>query len=274
MKCPYCDNEKISKKIPVYSSILKKEVRYHKCADCFSVYQFPIPDDDAIKLYYESYYEIKQKMNPGYLDERHLAGFFNERDMTLKEIGFDLDRVRVGNNVELGCANGHFLRYLARHKAVDITGIDISEKLLSEIKMENVKLISGDLSCIKDNSVDNLFMFNILEHMTDVNRTMSYLKAILKESGTVIIEVPLSGIVSNLFGKNWRFFMPDEHLCIPSFLGLKKLFSKHGFKMAGYVRFGSGLTKGMTFSPIKSFFDFFVKLIKIGDRGAFLMVKK
>ena len=68
--------------------------------------------------------------------------------------------------------------------------------------------------------------------------------------------------------------MPDEHINIPSIKGLKTLLSGYGLKIIGYTRFGSGFTKGMIPNFIKYFFDFFVKLLKIGDRGTFLVIKK
>jgi SAM-dependent methyltransferase len=273
MKCPFCSSERFSRKYVVFSAILDKEVGYFKCKKCSSICQFPFPDKDAIERYYESYHEIKKRMNPGYLEENQLVSFFEERDRTLKEIGFD-GLIEDSNNVELGCANGHFLRYLIRKNAHFVTGIDISESLLSDVKIDNVNLIRGDLSFIEENSTDNLYMFNILEHLPDIGFAMSQISRVLKKEGRLVLEVPLSGLISAMFGKRWRFLMPDEHLCIPSVKGLEFLLSGYGLEIKGTTRFGSGFTKGMIPDLFKKFFDFFVKKLKFGDRGAFLVLRR
>ena len=160
--CPFCKSTTIFKKISLFSKILDKNIIYNLCKKCRSINQEDIPDLSEIKKYYESYIEVKSEMNPGYLSNSNLDSFFNERDKTMREIGFDLVNIVNGTNLELGCANGHFLRYLKEHKATDITGIDISQRLLDSIDIEGVKLLLGDLSLISPSSVDNLFLFNVL----------------------------------------------------------------------------------------------------------------
>ncbi|HOV15687.1 MAG TPA: class I SAM-dependent methyltransferase, partial [Spirochaetota bacterium] len=171
MSCPFCKNNKISKNLRVFSKVLNKVVYYSLCKRCNSINQEDIPSIEEIKKYYESYIEIKKEMNPGYLTDNALKPFFDERDKTLNEIGFDINSVKNTTNLELGCANGHFLKYLKKKGALDVTGIDISQQLIDTINIEGVKLLVGDFSLIKDNTIDNLFMFNVLEHIDDIEKT-------------------------------------------------------------------------------------------------------
>jgi SAM-dependent methyltransferase len=272
MMCPFCEKNTSGIPIVLFSNILKKDVNYYKCKSCGSINQFPLPDKDEIKRYYESYFDIKKEMNPGYLTDGNLENFFNERDKTLKEIGFKSQFFKDSSNVELGCANGQFLRYLKNYRAVDIYGIDISKSLIDSISIENVKTFVGDLKPIDNNSVSNLYLFHILEHIPDINKVMDDIKRILKKKGRIVIESPLSGFVSTMFGEKWRFLMPDEHLHIPSYKGLKLLFKRYGFKIIGNSRFGSGFTSGMINSFFKNIFDKSAKKFKFGDRGAFLII--
>jgi len=270
-KCFFCGSSKYYAPLKVFSKIQNKIVNYHKCKNCGSLHQYPYPDSNELKKYYDSYDEIKNVLNPGYLDEKNRTNLFKERDMTLNEIGFDKKNFKDKSNVELGCANGHFLSYMAFYGAKDIAGIDISEKLLKNIKVENAKLINGDLSCIKKNSIDNLFMFNILEHIINIEKTMDMAVSRLKKKGNLILEVPLSGIISAMFKSKWRFLMPDEHIHIPSMKGLKKLLQKYNLKITGQTRFGSGFTSGSIPVFLKIKFDKFAKKLKFGDRGSFLI---
>ena len=62
MSCPFCLSDKISKKMVVYSSVLKKNVSYNICRICGSINQFPMPSLAEIRDYYESYIDIKGEM--------------------------------------------------------------------------------------------------------------------------------------------------------------------------------------------------------------------
>ncbi|HPO49173.1 MAG TPA: class I SAM-dependent methyltransferase [Spirochaetota bacterium] len=273
MICPFCQSDKILKKLRVYSEILKKERVCSVCKKCGSINQDTTPSESEIKEYYEAYEEIKGEMNPGYLSDDQLISFFRERDKTLKEIGFPISSIIQGANVELGCANGQFLRYLKNKNANNIVGIDISKKLIESVNLEGVKLINGDFTKIDDNAVDNLFMFNVLEHIPLINDTIAQILRITKDNSNIIIEVPIAGFISGFFNEKWRFLMPDEHLHIPSVKGLKALLSRYDLFILGFTRFGSGYTAGSINPKFKEIFDLLAKKTKIGDRGAFLIKK-
>ncbi|OHD15369.1 MAG: hypothetical protein A2Y34_08145 [Spirochaetes bacterium GWC1_27_15] len=273
MTCTFCNSDK-NKKLAVYSEILKKEVFYYKCKKCNSINQYPIPTNEEIKNYYESYIEIKGNMNPGYLSKEQLTPFFNERDKTLSEIGFDLSIIKEKVNVELGCANGHFLQYLKNKEAKTIIGVDISENLVNLIKIPDIKFLIGDLSIFDSNSIDNLYLFNILEHIPHLENTFKQITRITKNDSNIIIEIPITGIISSFFAKKWRFLMPDEHLHLPSLKGLKNILKKYDLKIVGTTRFGSGFTSGMIHPFFKNRLDYLAKKLKFGDRGAFLIVKE
>ncbi|MCG8569149.1 MAG: class I SAM-dependent methyltransferase [Spirochaetes bacterium] len=271
MYCQFCHSEKIANQFKVHSSITHETVIYYQCHHCGSFYQFPLPDLKKLVQYYESYADIKSKMNPGYLEQQQLTGLFAERDMTLAEIGFDKAQITSKNCVEVGCANGHFLHYLKANQAKPLIGIDISASLLEMINIPEATLIEGDLSAISADNIDCLFMFNILEHMTNIDSTMELIQSRLKREGYLIIEIPLAGFVSRYFKANWRFFMPDEHLHLPSLKGLKILLNRYQMKITGATRFGSGFTTGMIHRILKKGLDKLAKRWHFGDRGAFLI---
>ncbi|HOV14636.1 MAG TPA: hypothetical protein PK771_10160, partial [Spirochaetota bacterium] len=114
-------------------------------------------------------------------------------------------------------------------------------------------------------------MFNVLERIDDIEKTISEILRITKPNCSIVIEVPLSGIVSKCFGSKWRFLMPDEHIHIPSISGLKKLLLRNSLKIVGLTRFGSGFTTGMINQNNKIVLDTLAKKFNFGDRGAFLI---
>lgn len=274
MKCEFCFSKRLKLKYTVKSEITTKFVEYYRCSDCGSVSQYPYPDPEVIRKYYESYIDIKKLMNPGYLDDKQYISLKCERDKTFSEINFPLSSIRDRRNVELGCANGHFLKYLIENGSYDTVGIDISDALLSSVKLNSVRLINGSLKNIADGEVDNLFMFNVIEHIDDLGTTFENILRITHEESNIIIETPITGFISGLHGSKWRFLMPDEHLNIPSMRGFSKLFSSYNLKIAGFTRFGSGFTSGSIPKILKTNFDLLVKKFMIGDRGSFLLKRK
>ncbi len=275
MRCPFCGynlNEKLI--YLVKSQISDKAVRYGVCSKCRSLLQLDKPDFDEITAYYENYLSIKEKMNPGYLNQKDTAPFFKERDKTLSEINFDMNRIIDGRSVEVGCANGDFLNYLYYKGGRNITGIDVSHSLTKSIDNNKFRVICGDLSQIESNSIDNLFAFNLIEHLSDPDIFVEHVSRVLVKKGVFVIEIPLSGIISSFFGSKWRFLMPDEHLSIPSVKAITYLLKTKGFEKKGSTRFGSGFTTGMINNSLKRIFDKYAKLFKFGDRGAYLFIKK
>lgn len=235
--------------------------------------QHPIPDDELIQKYYSEYIRIKNDMNPGYLTDSNKNALFLERDRTFNELNHVINNPEAVC-CEFGCANGHFLKYLHNKNISNIIGIDISQDMLDTIDKDHFTLIqSGNLKNIETNSIDNLYLFNVLEHVKNPDDFINDVNRITKSNSEIIIEVPLTGIISSLFGKNWRFLMPDEHLAIPSYRGLKTILNKYNIKIISSTRFGSGFTSGSINSSFKTFFDKTAKKLKIGDRGAFLCKK-
>lgn len=270
MMCQFCGASDFSGPLEILSTVTEKKVFYYSCKECASICQDPVPGEKELEEYYNNYKHIKSEMNPGYLEDKGLTSFFSERDKTLKEIGFDPELIKESHNAELGCANGFFLHYLHSRGASKITGVDISRDLLDRIALKQASLIRGDLTTLREKSVDNLFLFNVAEHVRSITTLMEQICFCLKDEGKLVIEVPLAGFIASSFKKKWRFLMPDEHLHIPSLKGLRLLLARYNLVITGSTRFGSGYTAGMINGFFKSIFDTSAKVFGYGDRGAFL----
>lgn len=292
--CPYCGCKKELFYCNLSSKINQRKVNYYKCNNCKALIQLPYPDKEVLQKYYESYFDIKQTLNAGYLTENQYNSLKVERNQTLQELKFDKERIKKGINVELGCANGLFLRYLAEYGGTKVLGIDVSFSLLEEAqkRLDNALLISSNqvfdasiscnniqllcdesLSSIAENSVDNLYMFHLMEHAVKPDELMKQAAFVLKEDGILVLEVPVSGFISSFFHTGWRFLMPDEHLNIPSVRSIKALAKHYGFSVSSMIRFGSGVTSGTAPKMVKKIADRLAKKFRVGDRAAFLLIK-
>ncbi|WDV45774.1 class I SAM-dependent methyltransferase [Clostridiaceae bacterium M8S5] len=100
--------------------------------------------------------------------------------------------------IDLGCGTGRFSFLFEQYKPVKVTGIDISEEMITLAKEKalskgsRVNFIKGDienLSQIDTNSVDLVFSFTVLHYLKDLNSFMKEVHRILKIGGICILSV-------------------------------------------------------------------------------------
>ena len=76
-------------------------------------------------------------------------------------------------------------------------------------------------------SFDVVLMSQVLEHITDLESTLDYLRDLLAPNGIAAIAVPHFGSwLSRLQGKKDMFIVPPEHLNFFSRAGLTALFDR------------------------------------------------
>ncbi|MCX7656474.1 MAG: class I SAM-dependent methyltransferase [Treponemataceae bacterium] len=271
MRCPFCLEPALRERYKKKSLLTAEVTYYYQCRVCGSYRQVPYPTKDILDAYYQQYPEFKEILNAGYLDPQRYTMLQKERDMTLRELHFPLERIKNHTNAEFGCANGLFLQYLYERGGRDIIGLDISTPLLEQIPPGKYRIYKGGLEQLPANSVDNLFLFNILEHLPDIESCFFQVRRVLKQKGLLILEVPIAGWISEHHGESWRFFMADEHLNIPTYRGLRYFLKRQGFRILHTTRFGSGHTQGSISRNKKALLDWAAKTFRYGDRIALLL---
>lgn len=105
---------------------------------------------------------------------------------------------KVGNLLDVGCGTGFYFPLLARH-AERITGIDlcapmleqaadlIREKGLSNCQVRECSAL--DLA-IEDNTMDVVYSWDFLHHVTDVRKAVSEISRVLKPGGRYVALEP------------------------------------------------------------------------------------
>jgi ubiquinone/menaquinone biosynthesis C-methylase UbiE len=124
------------------------------------------------------------------------------------------------NLLEVGCGTGHWTVFFAEHN-FKITGIDISDKMLENAKKKNIPNASFRIENVEnlsfaDNSVDNVIAITFLEFVSNLEKSISEIKRVLKPSGCFLIAClnlnsPIGKMKSeNEVFKNAHFFESDE----------------------------------------------------------------
>ncbi|MFH1509075.1 MAG: class I SAM-dependent methyltransferase [bacterium] len=140
--------------------------------------------------------------------------------------------------IDIGCRYGSLLYNLYRKGYNDIYGIDKNIKTISEGKIkynsisERLMHYKGNEIPFDDNSFDVILMFDVIEHIPNINRFISdQVYRILKPGGIFIfqtpnkfINVPWSIIATKSFTKYKKW-----HCSLQNYFSLKKLLKEAKF---------------------------------------------
>lgn len=108
--------------------------------------------------------------------------------------------------LDIGCAKGRFVKRVVEKGAV-VTGIDLSEQLISEAR-ENVphaRFIVGSATDLpfKDEEFDCVYSIETFEHIPDTEKGISEACRVLKKRGKIIV------IDKHILGLNSNFLVPN-----------------------------------------------------------------
>lgn len=189
-ECPICSGVSFIKKLSCKDHTTSKEMfKIVSCETCGFTITSPRPNDDKIGDYYKSETYISHT--------NQSEGFFNwmyqtARIYTVRSKVKLLKSIKKdGFHLDIGCGTGEFL-YACSKSGYKTEGVEPSS-LARKQAVENYNLSvseKSDLSQYSDLTFDTISMWHVLEHVPDLNETISHCKRILKPGGKIIIGVP------------------------------------------------------------------------------------
>lgn len=193
MNCPICKNseKKILYKLCDNMKIMgsnfpDSESFIAECTHCGLVYMDTAATQEDFLSYYKygavapKYYDMfdKEDTDDYY---RHLC----------KLIEPYIDK--QSSILDVAGAWGEFAAYMKALGYEDITDLDPAEKCISyagELGVKTLMTDSTDMHSIREKSFDLVILNHSLEHIIDVESTMSNIGRVLKDKGCLFIEVP------------------------------------------------------------------------------------
>lgn len=176
------------------------------------------------------YYRFKKKMVYG----DKVKVFTKDKTIVTKRTKEDLSRFNnfkkfiVNKDIcDFGCGNGSFLKIVSDHCKFSC-GVELYEEYLS-LNQKKFKIYPNITSTQK--KFDTIFLFHVLEHLTNPIEELKNLKKFLKKNGAIIIEVPHGNdfLLRNC-DKFKKFSLWSEHLILHTEISLIKFLKKAGFK--------------------------------------------
>ncbi|HEY4705872.1 MAG TPA: class I SAM-dependent methyltransferase [Thermodesulfobacteriota bacterium] len=241
--------------------------QYVRCALCGVERMAKYPSAQELAAFYDSGYMSQRDDNPSihiHFSEGYRESYFSEKDLTLADLKLEHSHLAGKRVLDVGCANGQFIEYLKRRGVEGAQGIDVSAEMVEIARKNGHSCQVRELFDMKG-EYDCLFFWDVIEHMTDPREAIGKAGGLLKDGGELVIQTPCTGMVSELFGESWLYYMPVEHIHLFSQESLFRLLSEEGFSVVNWVRFGSCNPAGSIPAVNKRAMDTIAKRLGIGD---------
>jgi SAM-dependent methyltransferase len=228
-QCPVCSGQAFERFLTCTDHTVSHETfDLIRCIACNFVITSPRPPEHQLGTYYvsEDYHS----------HSRNSKGIFHNlyRLVRLFTLSWKVNIIKTNTPnqtsatiLDFGCGTGEFLLE-CKKSGYNIQGVETSEIARQNAQEEVRKNISSTLQTI-NNSFDIITLWHVLEHLPDLNETITQLKTRLKENGTMFIAVPnhLSKDAIR-YKQNWAGYDVPRHLWHFSESTLKELALKHG----------------------------------------------
>ena len=203
----------------------------------FPLYIWPLPENEAtrnenIDLYVcdNCGYMQLQDMDEQTISEIYRNEAFNIENLEQNQERFDLMAVKdiskfQGKKVlEIGGGRNSFLGVLPENSKKWVADFSIDEKVSSYIDGSFIgNFIDMDIK-VKD--FDYIFLFHVLEHFNEPGQALQKIRALLKNSGKLVVEVPNFALESNLRPYYTIFHM---HISLFTRVSLEAMLMRYGF---------------------------------------------
>ncbi|MBS1636240.1 MAG: class I SAM-dependent methyltransferase [Bacteroidetes bacterium] len=214
-------------------TVSKEDFQIVSCKSCGFKFTNPRPADSVIGVYYKSEDYVSHSNTRKGLINRV---YHWVRNYTLgKKLALVSRHVSRGTILDYGCGTGMFLSVC--HKAgwtcfgmepdTDARAL-AKEQDLPEIYSNKAELVAS----MGNKQADAITLWHVLEHVTDMDETLSFFKKTLSEKGILIIAVPnYKSFDAAYYKEYWAAYDVPRHLYHFSQDTMQKLLDKSGFKL-------------------------------------------
>lgn len=183
-------------------------------------------------------------VNQEWYSENYISEYIKREDDLKKRFRdkvVEIELVKKGGSLlDLGCGIGLFLESFIESARFTwrLYGVDINDKLVQKAKIRIGRKVSkiylGRLSTLglKENSLDCVTCFDVLEHDDQLESTLREIKKILKPSGLLLIQSPNhSSVMAQLCGSFWDWWAVPDHIFHFNASSLSTILKSHGFRV-------------------------------------------
>ena len=194
-----------------------------------------------ISNYYENYWSQLE-------NNKHEGHAVNVPEWSQKEIRTFYNSIEryVGKTVlDLGAGEGTFANFLKNNclRVKNISALEISQNAIKKGKdnyswLNYIQGSADDVFPFKDNQFDTIFMLDVIEHLVDIDTSLSECWRVLKKGGKLILITPDFNFIKKLIVAliYWEkmFYPNNPHIRFFTRKSMKNIMQKHKFKEVFY----------------------------------------
>lgn len=232
-KCPICSGQEFKTVLLVKDhTVSGKLFSIKKCLQCGFHLTSPRPATDDLGDYYKSENYISHTGTARSITDRI---YLKARTYTLRWKQNLIRRYTDEKTLlDYGCGTGEFLAF-CKSNNWKITGVEPSplanqqaSKITGTEVYKSIALVDYEVSVIT--------LWHVLEHVPDLNETLTKLKSRLKENGTMFIAVPnLNSWDAQHYDEDWAAYDTPRHLWHFGKSQMTKLLHNHQLKLENII---------------------------------------
>jgi SAM-dependent methyltransferase len=226
--CPLCNTTDSQASWLGATRYREKKYDYLQCAECYSMYCSPMPDEETLALMYgEDYQQFLS------VETCHSG------DEGIRQVIDYLKTRENGVFFDYACGAGVLLNEVSKI-GWDVIGFDLNTSAAEKYsRLLNIRIVSDLKDLPPDFRADVIHLGDVLEHLTDVNSQFPSILNYLKDGGLVIAQGPLEANL-NLFFLGIKLTrilrrapiseMPPYHVSLATVDGQRKFFNRFKLK--------------------------------------------
>jgi 2-polyprenyl-3-methyl-5-hydroxy-6-metoxy-1,4-benzoquinol methylase len=232
INCPLCSANRFKKKYEIHAWNIVK------CSQCGFVYVNPrLQKHELLNIYTDNYFDNDAVGYLHYKESRELRtknfGKWVDDAVSCFEIPADC------RALDIGCAAGYCLDVF-RTRGWSAYGVELNKEYALQLKQDGHKVYNAPLLEINfDERYDIITLFDVIEHLADLQDHFAKLHSILNDKGVIVMITPdYNSLQRKIFGKKWFQFKPIEHINYFNLSTLKKLAGASGLKIVQHKKAG------------------------------------
>lgn len=231
--CPVCNSNAFKQHLSCKDYTVSQETfNLVQCQDCSFVFTNPRPHDSVLGNYYKSEdYISHSDTKKGLVSKLYHA----VRSYTLgKKISLISRYVPHGTILDYGCGTGMFLNE-CKKAGWKTMGMEPDSGARQIGAKMNLDVFEGKEALLKQHpntTFDIITLWHVLEHVTDLEKTLGFFKTKLNPNGALVIAVPNHGSFDAQFYKEfWAAYDVPRHLYHFEPKTIQLLLERFGFKL-------------------------------------------
>lgn len=211
--------------------LTKQDFSIVKCSNCGFVYVNPrVQDEQLTSIYRHNYFANKDYGYASYVQEKRLRVKNFER--WLKDADKYITEANPVIALDVGCAAGYCVE-LMNTKGWKTNGLELDEEMYISLREKGFDISKSLLEDFKtENRFSVITLFDVIEHIPNIDKAFSKLNSLLTKDGVVIMVTPNhNSLQRKLLGKRWFQYKPIEHIQYFNKSSLKIFAERNGLKI-------------------------------------------